>query len=121
MSSTEFTRICRELTSLSEIVKIDIDGSVAIFSFSGKSGKGKITLKSNNVEKAEDQIYIQCFERVSSIYGLQYLNSFAKASSLCSSITLHLSSIFPLMIVYSIENMGFLKFYLAPKHDEEIN
>jgi len=121
MSSSEFTRVCKELSALSETVRIETEGKSAIFSFSGKSGSGKITLKSNNAEKTEDQIFIECGEKVSSSYGLQYLNSFAKASTLSNTVSLNLSSSFPLMIDYDIENKGFVKFYLAPKMDDEAN
>lgn len=121
MSSSEFVRICRELTQLAESVRIEVEDKVATFSFSGKAGAGKIKLKKNNAEKSEDQIEIQCDEHVNSNYGLQYLNSFAKASSLSSHVTLHMSNQFPLMIEYEIENMGYVKFYLAPKMDDEEN
>ena len=119
MSSSEFVRLCRELTQLAEAVKIEIEDRVATFSFSGKAGAGKIRMKKNNAEKSEDQIDIKCDEKVCSNYGLQYLNSFAKASSLSNQVTLYLSSQFPLMIEYEIENMGFVKFYLAPKMDDD--
>lgn len=119
MSSSEFVRLCRELTQLSESVRIEVIDTQASFSFAGKSGAGKIKLKKNNPEKNEDQIDIKCEEKINSNYGLQYLNSFAKASSLSTVVTLHLSSQFPLMIEYEIENMGFIKFYLAPKMDDE--
>jgi proliferating cell nuclear antigen len=121
MSSSEFVRLCRELTQLAESVKIDIEDRVATFSFSGKAGAGKIKLKKNNADKNDDQIDIKCDEKVSSNYGLQYLNSFAKASSLSNQVTLYLSTQYPLMIEYDIENMGFVKFYLAPKMDDEAN
>ncbi len=121
MSSSEFVRICRELTQLAESVRIEVQDKLATFSFSGKAGAGKIKLRKNNAEKSEDQIEIQCEEVVNSTYGLQYLNSFAKASSLSTHVSLHLSNQFPLMIEYEIENMGFVKFYLAPKMDDEDN
>ncbi len=121
MSSSEFVRICRELTQLAESVRIEVQDRNATFSFTGKAGAGKIKLRKNNAEKSEDQIEIQCEEPVNSTYGLQYLNSFAKASSLSTHVSLHLSNQYPLMIEYEIENMGFVKFYLAPKMDDEDN
>lgn len=119
MSSSEFTRICKEISALAEVVNVEILDNRAKFSFSGKSGSGNITLKSNNAEKEDDQIDIECEEKVKSSYGLQYLNSFAKASSLTNRVGLYLSSSFPLMIEYNIEKVGFIKFYLAPKMDDE--
>lgn len=119
MSSGEFVRLCKDISQLGDSVRIDVEDKSAIFSFSGKAGAGRIKLKRNNAEKDEDQIDIKCDEKVSNSYGLQYLNSFAKASSLSNHVTLNLSGQFPLMIEYDIENMGFVKFYLAPKMEDE--
>lgn len=119
MSSSEFVSLCKDFTQLSENVKVEISDETAIFSIQGKSGQGKITLKNNNAEKSENQVTIVSHEDVSCSYGLQYLNSFAKASALSNVVTLNISSKFPLMIEYEIEEMGFIKFYLAPKMDDE--
>jgi proliferating cell nuclear antigen len=121
MSSGEFVRLCKDMTQLTDAVHITVAKDGAVFSVHGKAGAGKIKLKSNNAEKTEDQIDIKCTENISSGYGLQYLNSFAKASSLSTAVTLYLSTQFPLMIAYDIENMGYLKFYLAPKMEEDTN
>ena len=117
MSSSEFVRLCRDSTQLAETINIQVKDRTAIFSFSGKSGSGRIILKTNNAEKIEDQVIVECQEEISNNYGLTYLNSFAKASSLSTTVKLFLSSQFPLMIEYDIDNMGFMKFYLAPKMD----
>lgn len=119
MSSGEFTRICKELNVLSETVKIEVTVDQAKFIFSGKSGSGNMILKSTLGEKEEDEIQIECEEKVSSTYGLQYLTGFAKASTLSNRIGLYLSASFPLMIEYNIENIGYIKFFLAPKMDDE--
>lgn len=119
MASGEFTRICKELSVLSEVVKIEVATDYAKLSFSGKSGSGNMVLKSNPGEKEEDEIQIECEEKVNSTYGLQYLTGFAKASSLSNRIGLYLSPSFPLMIEYNIENIGYIKFFLAPKMDDE--
>jgi proliferating cell nuclear antigen len=119
MSSAEFVRICQNLTQLTEAVRIDVKDTSAIFSYTGKTGKGRVNLKKNNADKEEDQIDISAEEDVSSQYGLKYLNSFAKASSLSQYVTLNCSSKFPLMIDYKIENLGFIKFFLAPKLDDD--
>jgi proliferating cell nuclear antigen len=121
MSASEFVRLCKDMTQLTDAVHISVTKEGAVFSVHGKAGAGKIKLKRNNAEKVEDQIDIKCDENISSGYGLQYLNSFAKASSLAGSVSLYLSTQYPLMIEYDIESMGFLKFYLAPKMDEENN
>ena len=119
MSSGEFTKITKELSVLSEVVNIEVTGKQAKFTFSGKSGSGNIILKANTTENGDDDIEIECDEKVSSTYGLQYLTGFAKASGLTNRIGLYLSSSFPLMIEYDIEKIGYIKFFLAPKMDDE--
>lgn len=119
MSSSEFVSICKDFTQLSDSLKIHVVDSKAIFSINGKAGAGKLTLKGNNAEKIEDQVTIVCQEEVTCSYGLQYLNSFAKASSLSGVVSLNISPKYPLMIEYEMDNIGFIKFYLAPKMDEE--
>ena len=52
-------------------------------------------------------------------FALRYLNLFAKATSLAEKVTLHLKEDIPLMVEYQIAEMGFLRYYLAPKIDEE--
>ena len=118
MSSTEFVSLCRDFTHLSDTLKIEVKEQKATFSINGKAGVEKIVMKNNNAEKVEDQITIVSDGAVSLSYGLQYLNSFAKASSLSGIVTLNISSKFPLMIEYEMQDIGFIKFYLAPKMDE---
>jgi len=43
---------------------------------------------------------------------------FNKASSLCNYVKLMLACDTPLVVEYEIENMGSLKYYLAPKINE---
>ena len=121
MSSTKFVSLCRDFTQLSDTLKIEVKEQKATFSINGKAGVEKIVMKNNNAEKVEDQITIVSDGEVSLSFGLQYLNSFAKASSLSGIVTLKFSSGFfsLMMIEYEMQDIGFIKFYLAPKMDED--
>lgn len=120
INSSEFFKICKEVTTVSDTLQIQIaDENSALLSFSGKSGNGKIKLKSNLDEKGADTIIIKCTEEVNSRYGLSYLNNFSKASSLSDLVEVNLSTQYPMMIHYKLEDMGYIKFYLAPKMDDE--
>ena len=103
MSSGEFVSLCRDFTQLSDSMKIEVKGDSVTFSIVGKSGIGKVTMKNNSSDKIEDQVNITNNEDVVCSYGLQYLNSFAKASSLSGIVTLNISAKFPLMIEYEIQ------------------
>ncbi len=44
---------------------------------------------------------------------------FTKASSLSQKVTLFLSTEYPLMVEYKLENLGVLRFYLAPRISDD--
>jgi len=58
-------------------------------------------------------------EPVTLSFALRYLNLFNKASNLSSQVVLSMSNDTPLVVEYRIEKLGSLKFYLAPKINEE--
>lgn len=121
MSSSEFVKTCKELMSLSDTIKVDIQSDKeAVLSYNGKTGQGKVRLRKHLSDKDDDAINITCEEEISSNYGLNYLNSFSKASSLSSRVVLEFSTKYPLRISYEVENLGWIKFYLAPKMDEDM-
>lgn len=122
LGSSDFFKICKELNTVADVVQFQVsDANSFCLSYKGKSGKGKIVLKSKIDEKEEGSIIIKCEEEVNSLYGLSYLNNFAKANSLSNSVEICLSSQFPMMISYDIDNVGFMKFFLAPKMEGEEN
>jgi len=45
MSSFEFVRLCKELTAMTEVVKIEVNDNLATFNYTGKMGSGKIKMK----------------------------------------------------------------------------
>ena len=52
-------------------------------------------------------------------FALRYLNMFTKASSIGQKVTLYISKEYPLMAEYRMEELGVLKFYLAPRISED--
>ena len=73
------------------------------------------------VEQEEQQTVIVMKEPVSLTFALRYLNSFTKATPLSTSVTLSMSKDLPVTVEYTIAEMGYLRFYLAPKiEDEEV-
>lgn len=67
----------------------------------------------------EEAVVIEMEEPVSLTFALRYLNSFTKATPLASQVTISLSSDLPVVIEYRIEDMGYIRYYLAPKIEEE--
>ena len=51
-------------------------------------------------------------------FALRFLNMFTKAAQLESTVTLNLSANIPLMVEYKMSDVGYLRFFLAPKIEE---
>ena len=47
------------------------------------------------------------------------MNSFTKASPLSNIVTISMSSDLPVVVEYKIADMGYVRYYLAPKIEEE--
>lgn len=52
-------------------------------------------------------------------FALRYLNYFTKATPLSPQVTLHLSGDVPLLVEYVISGKGYVRYYLAPKINDE--
>jgi proliferating cell nuclear antigen len=116
MSSGEFTRICRELYSLNETVNIETTKNVIKFGVNSESVGGMIKIEENDSDNLDEQTLINVEdEGVNLAFALRYLNMFTKASSLSQQVSLYLSKEFPLMVEYKLQQLGVLKFYLAPR------
>lgn len=119
MPSSEFFRIVRELSQLSEAVKITTQKKSIGFQISSEVINGEMELRENNSDKMAEQIRIDVDESVSNSFSLTFLNSFTKATSLCEGVNLYLSEGTPLVVDYQIGDFGSLKYYLAPKLSED--
>ena len=84
LSSSEFTRICRELYALSETVVIETNKGFVKFVVSGEVVGGSIKLEAS--DDKEDFTYINVEEPVNLAFALRYLNMFTKAASLSDQV-----------------------------------
>ncbi|KAL3850620.1 hypothetical protein ACJIZ3_012502 [Penstemon smallii] len=108
MPSAEFSRICRDHRSFGDTVMISVTKEGVKFSTRG------------NICNPEDAKIIEMKEPVVSLsFDLRYLNSFTKASPLSDTVTLSLSSELPVAVEYKIAQMGYVRYYLAPKIEAE--
>jgi proliferating cell nuclear antigen len=123
MPGPEFQRICREIAIIGDTVKITASKEGVKFQVIGDQGTGSIVCKSNpSVDDATEAVVVKCEDEVSLTFALRYLNFFAKATPLSGSVILKMSPDVPLVTEYKVgENgaLGYVRFYLAPKIDEE--
>jgi proliferating cell nuclear antigen len=139
MPSGEFQRIIRDIAVFGDTCKwlscffdcslsnfAFIIGTIAVtkegirFSATGDLGTGNILLKKNTVvDKDEEAVMIDMQEPVELNFALRYLTLFTKATALGPTVTLSLSPDIPVVIEYPVGNLGHIRYYLAPKIDEE--
>ena len=70
-------------------------------------------------EDSGKQTILEVDDPVTSSFALRYLNIFNKASTLSPTVTLKLTAETPIVIEYKIENLGSVKYFLAPKITDE--
>ena len=119
MPSAEFQRIIRELAQLAESVRVSTTKKSISFAVAGDIVSGEMELRENNSDKPGEMITIDVDEPVSNSFSLTFLNSFTRASGLSDSVHLYMSENTPLVVEYQIGEFGSLKYYLAPKLNEE--
>ncbi len=119
MPSGEFHRICRDLSSIGDSVVIAVNKEGVNFSTSGELGSGSVTLKPSAAVDAEDEsVVIDLKDSVKLSFALRYLNHFTKATPLSSTVTLSISKDVPLVVEYRVGDMGYIRYFLAPKIED---
>jgi proliferating cell nuclear antigen len=119
INSNEYSKICKELFSLSETVQVTTNPDFVIFSVEGEVGSGSVKLGHNDGDKKDDQTILEVTEPVTQQFALRYLNMFNKAAAISSFTRLCLHQEQPLVVEFKIENLGVLKYFLAPKISDE--
>ena len=131
----------RDLSQFGESVIISCTKEGVKFSAAGDIGVGNIKLaQTANVDKEDEAVSIEMQEPVTLTFAtrcvilnyifqsvylvilfLRYLNMFTKASCLSSQVSLSMSPDVPLVVEYNIGEIGQVKYYLAPKIEDEDN
>lgn len=114
MPSNEFQKICRDFNNIADTLVIESRGES--FKLSAEGDIGDI-----NIEIGETNNGL-CFSKKSETdhvvrgkFDLRYLNMFIKSTPLCSQVEIFLKQDYPLILLYSVANLGSLKFMLSPR------
>ncbi|MEW5312813.1 MAG: hypothetical protein WDW38_004419 [Sanguina aurantia] len=120
MPSTEYQRICRDLGSIGDTVAVSTSKEGVKFSTQGDVGTANITCRHSTAsEKDDENVTVLIAEPVCLTFALRYLNNFAKATSLSPCVRIGLSKDVPVSVEYLIGDLGYMKFFLAPKIEED--
>ena len=84
-------------------------------------GNGSVYIKSGASidEDEETSTTINLSSPVSLTFSLKYLNNFTKATPLSTTVTLSMSNEVPLLVEYRVNDVGHIRYYLAPKIGED--
>lgn len=117
--SAEFQRIVRDLGQFGDSIIISCSEKAVKFSSSGDIGIANIKLLPTTGKKEEEAVVIEVQEPVTLTFAVRYLSLFCKASSLAGQVSLSMSPDIPLVVAYDLGDIGCVKYYLAPKIEDD--
>ena len=120
MGAAEFQRIIRDMQILGDTCTIAVSKEGIRFSGTGTIGTGNILIRQNAaVDDEKRQVIVDMEEPVELQFALRYLNFFCKAAPLSDQVILSMSPDVPMIVEFPIQDVGYVKYYLAPKIDED--
>jgi proliferating cell nuclear antigen len=122
MPSSEFQRIVRDMQALGDTCCISCTKEGIKFAVTGEIGTGSVLIKANATAKEDyNHVVIDMEEPVELNFAMRYLVLFCKATPISKSVTISLSPNVPVVVEYPIGESGYVKFFLAPKVDDEMD
>jgi len=121
MPSKEFRTIMSDLSALGDNCTISVSKEGVQFSVSGDMGTANVSVRQKTAvdEKEKEGCVIEVVQPVKLTFTIRHLLNFTKATPLSERVHLSLASDHPLVVEYMMEGVGNIKYYLAPKLDEE--
>jgi len=112
MASIDFQRFVRDMSNLGNEMCIWRDGYELELSCHGDFADQKTVIKYLDAPRCD---------RTGGSFSLKYISLYTKATNMCSSIQIMQDSVntdMPIIFLYTIANLGELKFFLAPNISE---
>lgn len=113
MPSSDFHKLCRDMSHISEFIEIQNADKSVILKGSGDIGDQETvlgeTINGLSVSRDENNNTI-----VQGKYELKHLVMFTKCTSLCPSIDIYMKNEYPLVIHYQVANLGDIYLCLTP-------
>eukprot|EP00899_Mesostigma_viride_P017335 jgi/Mesvir1/25602/Mv01830-RA.1 len=116
MVSSEFQKICRDISIVADKVRIECGGDNIVLSGSGDIGNCQLEIGKNHPEMTLNAVN---GDRIDETYSVRYLCTFSKASGLCNTVDIFIMPEYPMIVKYKIGDLGSLMFALAPQVGEE--
>jgi proliferating cell nuclear antigen len=117
MQSNDFQKLCRDMLPLHNILKITSTNGEFVLSVKGDFAEQSIKI-GETVNGLTFSKQMEANKVVEGDFDLKYINLFTKSTNLCSTIEIFIRQNYPLILLYSVANLGSLKFCLAPKTED---
>jgi proliferating cell nuclear antigen len=112
MPSNDFQRMCRDMTNIGDTIEITNRNDGLLFKCEGDFASQETIIGETTHGLSFSK---KNSENITGRYGLKYINLFTKSTNLCNTIELYLKPQYPLILKYSVANLGEIRFCLAPK------
>lgn len=107
LDSSDFEKTSRDIVGIVKDCKLTVKNGELSFFFEGPSGNGTISVDVNDTT-ANEHVTVSCL----------FLMHISKCSKLTDSFSLRIQEGAPLCCEYALQDEGYLKFYIAPKMDD---
>jgi len=121
MPSADWARIVRDLSQFGESIVIACTKQGVKFSSTGDIGTGNVKLAQTANVDSDDSVEIDLQEPFTLTFASRYLQAFAKAAGLSTKVQLSMSQEVPLVVEFKVNEIGHIRYYLAPKIEDEDN
>ena len=113
LPSSDFQKIIRDLSCISDKIEINSVGSELIFRCQGQFASAEISRTESDgvmefIQKQDNSKIIQ------GEFSLKNLGYFIKCTNLCSQIEIYLENDLPLVVKYNVASLGEIKLCLSP-------
>jgi proliferating cell nuclear antigen len=120
ISSAHLSQLVRSLVEVSDNVTVRCSSGTISFEVADSLVEVVTTFTAGVVsEKRDEDIEVDVTEPCKVSYALRYLRVISAAAGLAPRVSLSFAPDFPLLVRYDMSEGGFMKFYQAPKVDDE--
>lgn len=113
MSSLEFSKICKEMNGIADLMEIKCTSNNIVFTSKGDGAERKTSIKEQE-NTTIDFAQPNKSKIIQGIFELKHLVWFAKCANLCTDIEIFMKNDYALVIKYSIASFGRLLLCLTP-------
>jgi|TARA_Y100000389_G_scaffold108989_1_gene106063 proliferating cell nuclear antigen len=113
LPSSDFQKLIRDMVNIGELIEIKSVGNELILCCNGDFASQETSLSETNTGLQFSQV-ASLEEPIQGIFSLKYLLLFTKCTNMCNQIHIYIKNDYPLVITYSVANLGDIKLCLAP-------